>query len=110
MAPCDTDLYRVIHPNPNFFQKVVKSFNTLTAHLMINPRALADGDHTLFLSGNDADAKATVTRLFAEWFGWRDILDVGDISAARGTEALLPIWVRLYMKFGRANFQFKIVR
>jgi hypothetical protein len=90
--------------------KVIKAFNTLTASLMVNPRSLANGDHTLFLCGNDAEAKTRVTNLFTEWFGWRDILDVGDISAARGLEALLPLWVRLYMKFGTPNLQFKIVR
>jgi predicted dinucleotide-binding enzyme len=90
--------------------KVLKAFNTLTADLMVNPGNLAGGDHTLFLCGNDADAKARATARFSEWFGWRDVLDVGDITAARGTEALLLLWVRLYMKFGSPNLQFKIVR
>ncbi len=90
--------------------RVVKALNTLTAALMVDPGSLAGGDHTLFLSGDDADAKARVAARFAEWFGWRDILDVGDITTARGTEALLLIWVRLMQKFGTGNFQFKIVR
>ena len=64
----------------------------------------------LVASGNDAAAKAEVSRLLAEWFGWRDIIDLGDITTARGTEELLPVWVRLMMMFGHANFQFKIVR
>jgi len=90
--------------------KVVKTLNTLNAVLMVNPGALAGGDHTIFVSGNDAAAKAEVSRLLAEWFGWRDIIDLGDITTARGTESLLPVWVRLMMAFGHANFQFKIVR
>jgi predicted dinucleotide-binding enzyme len=90
--------------------KVVKTLNTLNAGLMVNPDALAGGDHTIFVSGNDAAAKAEVSRLLAEWFGWRDIIDLGDISTARGTEALLPVWIRLMMAFGHVNFQFKIVR
>jgi predicted dinucleotide-binding enzyme len=90
--------------------KVVKTLNTLSAGLMVNPGALAGGDHTIFVSGNDAAAKAEVSRLLAEWFGWRDIIDLGDISTARGTEALLPVWIRLMMAFGHVNFQFKIVR
>ena len=90
--------------------RVIKAFNTLTAALMVAPRSLADGDHTLLICGNDAAAKAQATALFSQWFGWRDILDVGDITAARATEALLPLWVRLFMKFGTGNLQFKIVR
>jgi len=90
--------------------KVVKAFNTLSAPLMVDPGALAGGDHTLFICGNDAEAKAHLTALLGEWFGWRDVLDVGDITAARATEALLPLWVRLFMKFGTGNIQFKIVR
>ena len=90
--------------------KVVKTLNTLNAGLMVDPGALAGGEHTIFVSGNDAAAKAEVSRLLAEWFGWRDIIDLGDITTARGTESLLPVWVRLMMTFGHANFQFKIVR
>jgi predicted dinucleotide-binding enzyme len=90
--------------------KVIKTLNTLNANLMVNPGSLAGGDHTLFMSGNDEQAKEQVRRLFGEWFGWRDIIDVGDITTARGTEALLALWVRLFMKFGSPNFQFKVVR
>ena len=90
--------------------KVIKTLNTLNANLMVNPGSLAGGDHTLFMSGNDDQAKEQVRHLFGEWFGWRDIIDVGDITPARGTEALLALWVRLFMKFGSPNFQFKVVR
>jgi 8-hydroxy-5-deazaflavin:NADPH oxidoreductase len=90
--------------------RVVKSLNTLNADLTVNPGLVGDGDHTIFVSGNDGAAKAEVSRLLAEWFGWRDIIDLGDITTARGTEAMLPVWVRLMMVFGHASFQFKIVR
>ncbi len=90
--------------------QVVKALNTLTAALMVNPSALAEGDHTLFICGNSAEAKARLSALLTEWFGWRDILDIGDLTGARATEALLPLWVRLYMQFGTANIQFKVVR
>lgn len=90
--------------------KVVKAFNTLTAGLMVNPGALAGGDHTLFICGDDAAAKNEVMRLLSEWFGWRDMVDVGDITTARGTEAILLLWIRLFMKFGSPMFQFKLVR
>ena len=90
--------------------KIIKAFNTLTASLMVDPQSLAGGDHTLFICGNDAEAKTRAAALFAEWFGWRDILDLGDLTGARATEALLPLWIRLYVKFGTGNLQFKIVR
>jgi predicted dinucleotide-binding enzyme len=90
--------------------KVVKTLNTMNVGVMLNPQAVAGGDHTLFLSSNDQAAKGQVGRLLAEWFGWRDIMDLGDISTARGAEALLLIWVPMMMKFGNPNFQFKIVR
>jgi hypothetical protein len=89
--------------------RVVKSLNTLTAHLMAHPKDLAGGDSTVFVSGDDAAAKATVTALLRE-FGWTDVLDLGDLSTARGTEMLLPIWLRLWGALGTPNLNFKIVR
>lgn len=88
--------------------KVVKSLNTMTNPVMINPR-LVPGDHTVFLSGNDPGAKASVTALLKE-FGWeeKNILDLGDITTARGTEMLLPIWARIYSKLRTPFFNFHI--
>jgi predicted dinucleotide-binding enzyme len=88
---------------------VVKALNTLTATLMVNPRALADGDHTVFVSGNDTDAKKTVVGLL-ESFGHTDIIDLGDITTARGTEMVLPIWLRLMGALNTPMFNLKIVR
>ena len=87
---------------------MVKALNTLNADLMVDP-ALAGGDHSVFVSGNDADAKATVTALL-ESFGHTDVIDLGDITTARGTEMLLPVWLRLMGALGTAAFNFKIVR
>ena len=89
--------------------RVVKALNTLTAELMVHPKAVAGGEHTVFVAGNDADAKATVTELL-ESFGHTDVIDLGDITGARGTEMLLPIWLRLMGTLDTAMFQFKIVR
>jgi predicted dinucleotide-binding enzyme len=89
--------------------RVVKSLNTMNAFLMADPRQLAGGDHTVFVSGNDADAKQLVTELLQS-FGHTDVIDLGDLSTARGTESLLPVWVRLYGVLGVPMFQFKIVR
>jgi len=89
--------------------RVVKTLNTTNASMMVDPRQLADGDHDVFVSGNDTAAKARVSELLRE-FGWRSIIDLGDISTARGTEMLLPLWVRLYGALNTPVFNFKIVR
>ncbi|PWU44696.1 NADP oxidoreductase [Micromonospora globispora] len=89
--------------------RVVKALNTLTAALMVNPKALADGDHSIFVSGNDAEAKKTVTGIL-ESFGHTDVIDLGDITTARGTEMLLPVWLRLMGALNTPMFNFKIVR
>lgn len=74
--------------------RVVKALNTVTANLMVNPGAVAGGEHTLFLCGNDAAAKAEVTELL-RGLGWKHLLDLGDITAARGQEMYLALWVRM---------------
>jgi 8-hydroxy-5-deazaflavin:NADPH oxidoreductase len=88
--------------------KVVKTLNTMNCAVMVNPKQLADGDHTVFVSGNDADAKAQVTELLKS-LGWTDIFDLGDITSARGTEMMLPIWLRAFGKLGNVPYNFKIV-
>lgn len=90
--------------------KVVKTLNTMNAYLMVDPRQVADGDHDIFVSGNDADAKAQVATMLKDWFGWRNVIDLGDITTSRGTEMLLPIWLRLWGALGTPMFNFKIVR
>ncbi|HOU41501.1 MAG TPA: NAD(P)-binding domain-containing protein [Promineifilum sp.] len=89
--------------------RVVKSLNTLTAALMVNPRQLAGGDHTVFVAGDDAAAKAEVSELLRT-FGWSDILDMGGLAAARGLELWLPLWLQLFGVLGRPSFNLKIVR
>jgi predicted dinucleotide-binding enzyme len=89
--------------------KVVKTLNTISAPLMIEPQSLAGGDHTMVVCGNDAGAKAKVTELLQS-FGWKDVIDLGDITNARGTEQWLPLWVRLYGALKTPMFGMKIVR
>jgi predicted dinucleotide-binding enzyme len=87
--------------------KVVKALNTLNCYLMVDPSKLA-GDHDLFICGDDADAKAQVQGLLTGAFGWKpaQIRDLGPLSGARATEALLPLWIRLFGSLGHANFNF----
>lgn len=89
--------------------KVVKGLNTMNAYIMTNPSLLPE-DHNVFLNGNNAEAKNDVKKLLTS-FGWKEknIIDMGDISTARGTEQILPIWVRLWSTLQTPMFNFKIV-
>ena len=89
--------------------KVVKTLNTTSCQVMVNP-ALVPGVHDVFMSGNDAVAKAKVREILSSWFGWQVVIDVGDITTARGTEQLLPIWVRLMAAFHSPMFNFHIAK
>jgi predicted dinucleotide-binding enzyme len=89
--------------------KVVKTLHTMNAQLMVDPAQLGGGDHTVFVGGDDAEAKATVKDLLRS-FGWSDIVDLGDITTARGTEMMLPVWVRLFGALQKPLFNFKLVR
>lgn len=90
--------------------KVVKALNHVTCTLMVDAKRVASGDHDGLISGNDAEAKAQVTKILKEWFGWQRIIDLGDITTARGTESYLALWVRLYGAQGTADFNIKIMR
>lgn len=87
---------------------VVKTLNTMNAQVMVNP-ALIPGEHCVFLSGNNAGAKAGVAKTLKS-FGWPDqsIIDVGDIGTACATEMLLPLWVRLYGALKTPMFNFNV--
>jgi predicted dinucleotide-binding enzyme len=89
--------------------RVVKALNTMTAALQVNPAMLANGDHSVFVAGNDAEAKKAVIRVL-ESYGHTDIIDLGDLSTARGCEMMLPMWVRLMSALGTPILNFKVVR
>lgn len=88
--------------------RVVKTFNTLAAEVMTAP-GIAGGDHSVFLSGDDASAKERVDGLLRE-SGWSDVIDLGGIGTARATEMMLPMWMTLYRTLGTHRFGFKVVR
>lgn len=90
--------------------RIVKALNTMNCELMVDPQRLAGGDHHVFVSGNDAQAKGQVTEVLRGWLGWKHVIDLGDLSTARGTEQLLPLWLRLWGALQTAEFNFKIVR
>jgi predicted dinucleotide-binding enzyme len=90
--------------------RVVKALNTVNARVMVEPGRVA-GDHNLFVCGNDGKAKSEVKGLL-ESIGWPpgSVIDLGDISAARGTEMYLPLWLRLMGALGTPDFNIAVAR
>lgn len=90
--------------------KVVKALNTMWCGLMVNPGMINNGDHNTFLSGNDSEAKEEVKKTLYS-FGWKEnnIMDLGDISTARGTEMYLPLWLRIFGATKNGAFNIKVV-
>lgn len=89
---------------------VVKTLNVVSAPVMIDPASVPGGQPTMFVSGNDATAKAAITKYLKDWFGWTDVLDLGDITTARGSEMVLALWVRTWGVVQTPIFGFKVVR
>jgi predicted dinucleotide-binding enzyme len=87
---------------------VVKALNSVSAHLMVDPAALGR-PHTVFVAGNDPAAKAQVDE-FLRTLGWTDIIDLGDSSAFRAMEQLIPLWMALERVTGGPEFQLALVR
>ena len=88
--------------------RVVKSLNTMSCAVMVEPSRVK-GAHDVFVCGDDAGAKAQVIELLNS-FGWPAPIDLGGLSAARGTEQLLPVWLRLWQVLGTVDFNFHIAR
>ncbi len=88
---------------------VVKSLNTVTVAVMVDP-SIIPGVHDMFVSGNDTKAKAEVINLLKTGLGWKEVIDLGDISGARAQEMLLSLWARLYMKLQTPNVNVHVAR
>ncbi len=99
---------RIQRAHPNV--RVVKALNTVTAHLMTDPKSLAGGGHDVFVAGNDPQARGEVSRFLHDEFGWREAVDLGDLTAARGMEMMIMVWIKLWEALGTADFNFGIVR
>lgn len=91
--------------------RVVKSFNTMSSDLMVNPGLINGGDHNIFICGNDTEAKGRVKEILIS-FGWSEvnILDLGDITASRATEMYLPFWLRIAGALKSGAINLKIVK
>jgi hypothetical protein len=108
VANTDSLAERIQRAHPGL--RVVKALNTVTAHIMVNPAGLAGADHDVFVAGNDPDSRERVTRFLRDEFGWKTVIDLGDLTAARGLEMLIMVWLKLWSAFGTADFNYKIVR
>jgi predicted dinucleotide-binding enzyme len=91
--------------------KVVKTFNTMWCGIMVDPNLVGGGNHINYICGNDASAKNTTINILKQ-FGWKNecLLDLGDITNARGTEATLLIWLRVYGSTKTGAFNFNIIK
>ncbi len=87
---------------------VVKTLNTMNCGVMVDPSKVK-GKHDVFVSGNEVEAKTKVIGLLQS-FGWVSPIDLGDITTARGTEMILPLWIRLWGVLKTGDFNFSIAR
>lgn len=87
--------------------KVVKTLNTVNCKVMVEP-TIVPGEHDIFLCGNDNEAKRKVTDILKSWFGWKSVIDLGDITASRAMEMYLPLWLRLFTINNTPNLNIKI--
>ncbi len=88
--------------------KVVKSLNTVNANVMVDPNKLIEKTD-VFVSGNDIEAKAVVVRILREWFGWREVIDLGNITTSRSVEMYVPLWHNLRTAISSQRFNIKVV-
>ena len=109
LSVCNTDSLaeqiQRLHP----LLRVVKALNTMNVDVMVNPERI-HGPHDVFICGNDRAAKDIVTMILMEWFRWESVIDLGDITNARGMEMALPLWLSLQKKLGTNIFNFKIAQ
>ena len=109
LTVCNTDSLGEQIQRAHQHLKVVKALNTMNADVMVHPE-IVPGEHEVFICGNDSGAKETVTLILTGWFGWKTVLDLGDISAARGLEMVLPLWISLSGRLGTYHFNFHLAK
>lgn len=88
--------------------RVVKALNTVTASVMVAPQDLPE-ETTMFVAGDDPLARTVVRDLLVE-LGWVDVVELPELSAARGLEMWLPLWLRVMGALGTAEFNLRLVR
>ena len=88
--------------------KVVKTLNTVNANVMVDPAKLLEQTH-VFVSGDDIEAKAMVVRILRDWFGWKQIIDLGGIETSRSVEMYVLLWHSLRNAISSQRFNIKVV-
>jgi predicted dinucleotide-binding enzyme len=88
--------------------KVVKTLNTMYCDTMVNA-SLLPGDHDVFVCGNDTEAKARVKEILTDWFGWKSIVDLGDITTSKATEMLALAGMYFFGLKGSPMYNLKLV-
>jgi predicted dinucleotide-binding enzyme len=88
--------------------RVVKTLNTVNANVMVDPNKLIEKTD-VFVSGNDIEAKAMVVRILKEWFGWREVIDLGDIVTSRSAEMYVLLWHDIRNAISSQRFNIKLV-
>ena len=88
--------------------RVVKTLNTVNCNVMVNPSKLTEKTD-VFVSGNDIDAKATIITILRDWFGWKSVIDLGDITTSRGVEMYVIMWQILRDAVSSPRFNIRVV-
>lgn len=88
--------------------RVVKSLNTMNCNVMVDPGKLAERTD-VFVSGNDTEAKAVVISILRDWFGWKSVIDLGDIRTSRGVEMFVVMWQSLRNWTSSHRFNIRVV-
>ena len=88
---------------------VVKTLNTMNCNVMVDPTKLPEKTDA-FVSGNDIESKTVVIGILRDWFGWRSVIDLGDITTSRGVEMLLPLWFSLRHVIPSERFNIRVVK
>ena len=83
----------------------------MPVEIMVAPQAVGDGEHDVFVSGDDAAAKQVVIDLLLTT-GWHNdrITDLGPLSTARAAELLLPLWLSVMQHSGSRLVTFSVVK
>lgn len=109
LTVCNTDSLAEQIQRAHPRARVVKALNTMNCSVMVAPDEVP-GPHDLFYCGNDGEAKARVADLVVGSLGWprESLVDLGDLTAARGMEMILPLWLRLWNTFGTPTINFHV--
>jgi predicted dinucleotide-binding enzyme len=109
LTVCNTDSLAEQIQREHPLLRVVKALNTMNVDVMVHPERLSS-PHDVLICGNDIEAKSIVTMFLIEWFGWSSVIDLGDLTNARGMEMITPLWISLQKKLGTNMFNLRIAK